>query len=86
MIQKSKEGKHAREPPTKFKGRTVRSLIEKDSNVQERYEIESKEEGTNLKISMTSEKTNTKDEGVTEKPKRLKGELLVELKTKLEPI
>lgn len=46
----------------------------------ERYEIESEEEGISSKASMTSRKTNMKDAGVIEKLKRLKGELLAELK------
>lgn len=62
----------------------MRSLIEKDDDMPERYEVESKEEGTSLKAPMTSKKTSTKD-GVAEKLERLKGELLAELKTKLEP-
>lgn len=42
--------------------------------------IESEEEGTSSKTLMNVEKTDSKDEKVTEKLERLKEELLVELK------
>lgn len=58
----------------------MRSLIEEDTDVPERYEVESEKEGTSSKAPMTSGKTSMKDEEVAEKLEKLKGELLVELK------
>lgn len=56
----------------------MRSLIDEDVDLPKRYEVESEKEGASSKAPMTSGKTNMKD-GVTEKLKRLKGELLADL-------
>lgn len=61
----------------------MRSLIEEDADVPKRYEVESEEEGTSLKAPMTSGKTSTKVEGLSEKLQKLKEELLAELKNQI---
>lgn len=84
MTRRRREDKPVKEPPAKSRSRTVRSLIEEDTDMSrstalERYEVESEEEWTSLKIPMNTEKTELKD-GVAEKLERLKEELLDELK------
>lgn len=49
MTRKRREDELIREPLAKSRSCTVRSVIEEDADILERYEVESEEEGTSLK-------------------------------------